>query len=58
MENRKFIGDNKVAIANNTLKITLQISMLKAIHELKGSSGSISTVINDIKSKLLISMVK
>ncbi len=38
MENRQFIGDNKVAIANNTKNININA---KAIDELKRSSRSI-----------------
>ncbi len=50
MENRKFIGDNKVAIANNTKNININA---KAIDELKGQSiGQSSTVINDIKKQI------
>ncbi|ETJ16411.1 MAG: hypothetical protein Q620_VSAC00784G0001, partial [Veillonella sp. DORA_A_3_16_22] len=48
MENRQFIGDNKVAIANNTKNININA---KAIDELKGQVGQSSTVINDIKKQ-------
>ena len=49
MENRQFIGDNKVAIANNTKNININA---KAIDELKGQVGQSSTVINDIKKQI------
>ena len=50
LENRKFIGDNKVAIENNT---TTNINVnAKAIDELKGQVGKSSTVINDIKNQI------
>ena len=49
LENRKFIGDNKVAIANNTTNINVNA---KAIDELKGQVGKSSTVINDIKNQI------
>ena len=55
LENRKFIGDNKVAIENNTKNININA---KAIDELKGQVGKSSTVINDIKLKSLISTVR
>ena len=48
IENRKFIGDNKVAIENNTTNINVNA---KAIDELKGQVGKSSTVINDIKNQ-------